>query len=988
MMKHNFFRNLYLVLFLLSCLANSGISQEKPRLVIDPQGHSSLVKRLLFTPDGERLISLGFDKTIRIWDVESGLLVDSIRLEIGEGDAGKHFAGDISPDGRYLAVGGWATQEGKYAGRIRVIDLVTQEVAAVLRGHLNVVSDLAFSPDGSVLVSSSSDSAIRVWDAKGFGEGKPGEALDITKAQSLKGHSGSIYEVEISKDGNRIVSAASDKTIKIWERNGAGSAFSLKKTLTGHPDAITALGLLLDGNRIVSGDAAGNLYFWDLAKGVRIKELEQNLENQVGTLRVSPDGKSLLVSSQSGRVGKTVIIDGVTAKVLFAFDKHDNSVFASAWHPTKNLVATTGGNNYDTYLWRPSAAGGSQQGDVVHEIRGVGLSVFNVGFSQNAPLLTVLGVMPPKDDWLPSSPLSYVLNFSSLTFKPLETAEEAATFQTVNWGKDGAGLFFENGGIKIPTRGFISNSRNKTDALRTGTLTPDGKDVIAGSSFYLLRFSKSGNSFKEVTNYVGHEADINAVSVSPDGKYLISGSMDQTARLWNLKSGALLASFFLARDGEWVCWTPDGYFSASPGGGELIGWHFNRGLDKVAEFISGDQLYDHFFRPDIVKKTILENRPSSEIVKELGIVFDLEDAMKGSPGIAFLEPAGNITASQRRLAVKVQAADEGGGIGEVQVFHEGKRLQPDGPGSFRDGKYEVPFTVSLISGNNEVKAVAVNPDGVESPPQVIRVKYEGTKASAKLHLLAVGLNQYKNKKFNLNYCRPDVDAFADSFSKGSGKLFAETVVHKLYDEEATSEGISDKLKEIASVATADDVFVFAFAGHGVMSEGEGDKDSEFYIIPYDVTQMYGNDEMLAERALSGSQLQQMAAKIPARKQLMVLDACQSGGVVESFAVRGAAEEKALAQLARSSGMYVLASTRSEQFATETAELGHGLFTFALLEALEGKGDGNGDGKITVKEVEAWLNERVPELSEKHTGTAQYPNSFARGQDFPIGVTGD
>ncbi len=70
---------------------------------------------------------------------------------------------------------------------------------------------------------------------------------------------------------------------------------------------------------------------------------------------------------------------------------------------------------------------------------------------------------------------------------------------------------------------------------------------------------------------------------------------------------------------------------------------------------------------------------------------------------------------------------------------------------------------------------------------------------------------------------------------------------------------------------------------------------------------------------------------------------------------------------------------------EAQELGHGLFTYALIEALEGKGDFNGDGKITVKEVEAWLNERVPELSEKHTGTAQYPNSFARGQDFPIGI---
>ena len=373
-------------------------------------------------------------------------------------------------------------------------------------------------------------------------------------------------------------------------------------------------------------------------------------------------------------------------------------------------------------------------------------------------------------------------------------------------------------------------------------------------------------------------------------------------------------------------------------------------------------------------------------MRGLGIEFDLNKALSGTPGVAIVEPKGNTSSAQRRLALRVQAIDQGGGIGDLRVFHEGKRLQPDGPGSFRDGKYEVPFTVSLISGKNEIRAVATNPDGVESKPEVINVEFSGNKATAKLYMLAIGLNEYKNKKFNLNYCRPDVDAFADAFRKRSGKLFAEIEVFKIYDEEATGEAISEKMNEIAQVATADDVFVFAFAGHGVMSGGEGGKDPEFHIIPYDVTQMYGNDEMLAELALSGSRLQQMAAAIPARKQLMVLDACQSGGVVESFAIRGAAEERALAQLARSSGMYVLASTRSEQFATETEELGHGLFTFALLEALEGKGDANKDGKITVKEVEAWLNERVPELSEKHAGAAQYPNSFARGQDFPIGVS--
>ncbi|MEM6917078.1 MAG: caspase family protein, partial [Verrucomicrobiota bacterium] len=502
---------------------------------------------------------------------------------------------------------------------------------------------------------------------------------------------------------------------------------------------------------------------------------------------------------------------------------------------------------------------------------------------------------------------------------------------------------------------------------------------------FLTRYKKNGDRFEEVTPYRGHEGGVRMVSATNDAKYLVSGSLDQTVRFWNLQTGDLLASLFVAMDGEWVLWTPAGYFAASPKGGTYIGWQFNRGMEKMAEFISGDQLYDEFYRPDIVKKTLEENLPVSEVLAKLEVEsFDLDGALAGTPGIEILEPVASGPAANRRQPVVVRATDEGGGIGEVRVFHEGKRLHPDGPGAFRGGALEVPFTVSLIAGGNEIRAVAVNPEGVESPPVRVTLEFGGAVASAKLYVLGVGVNEYKNPRFNLNYCRPDVEAFVATIQRRGEKLFREIEVTRIYDSDATASAITGEMLRIAKEATADDVFVFAFAGHGVMS-GDGASGGEFYVVPHDVTQMYGNDDLLAEKALSGVQLQSLAAQISARKQLMVLDACQSGGVIDSFAIRGAAEERALAQLARSSGMYVLASTRSEQFATEAAELGHGLFTYAFLEALDGQGDGNDDKKITVKEVEIWLNERVPVLSEKFSGAAQYPNSFARGQDFPIGL---
>lgn len=85
-------------------------------------------------------------------------------------------------------------------------------------------------------------------------------------------------------------------------------------------------------------------------------------------------------------------------------------------------------------------------------------------------------------------------------------------------------------------------------------------------------------------------------------------------------------------------------------------------------------------------------------------------------------------------------------------------------------------------------------------------------------------------------------------------------------------------------------------------------------MPHDVTQLYGNDGALAQKGLSASELRAFSQKIKAQKQLFILDACQSSGALGTVAARGAAEEKAIAQLARSTGTHWLTAAGSEQFA--------------------------------------------------------------------------
>ncbi len=147
------------------------------------------------------------------------------------------------------------------------------------------------------------------------------------------------------------------------------------------------------------------------------------------------------------------------------------------------------------------------------------------------------------------------------------------------------------------------------------------------------------------------------------------------------------------------------------------------------------------------------------------------------------------------------------------------------------------------------------------------------------------------------------------------------------------------------------------------------------------------EEKLVKEAISANELNEKLREITALKQVVILDACHSGSSTKILAARGLTEEKALAQLARSSGIHIMAAAGSEQQAIEFSKLGHGLFTYVLLEALNGQADGAPhDNKVTIYELKSFIDDQVPELSKQHQGAAQYPSTFSLGQDFPMVIT--
>ena len=293
----------------------------------------------------------------------------------------------------------------------------------------------------------------------------------------------------------------------------------------------------------------------------------------------------------------------------------------------------------------------------------------------------------------------------------------------------------------------------------------------------------------------------------------------------------------------------------------------------------------------------------------------------------------------------------------------------------KGNSYIYTLKTPLVKGTNQFSAFGISSSKIESSISVASVYSETAVSAAVCHVFVVGIDTYKNPAYALNYAREDAEAFAEAMKKNGRVLYQKVKIHTLYDASATRANILDTLTSLQSQISLNDVFIFYYAGHGAMVE------QDFFFIPIECTSMY---KALANNALSAEVMQASFKNIKALKQIIIMDACQSGGSVEILAMRGANEEKAFAQLSRGAGIHVLASAGSEQNAKEIAELKHGLFTYVLLQALNGADDGSPkDGKITVYELKSYLDDQVPELNAKYSGKLQFPYTFSRGSDFPI-----
>jgi uncharacterized caspase-like protein len=180
---------------------------------------------------------------------------------------------------------------------------------------------------------------------------------------------------------------------------------------------------------------------------------------------------------------------------------------------------------------------------------------------------------------------------------------------------------------------------------------------------------------------------------------------------------------------------------------------------------------------------------------------------------------------------------------------------------------------------------------------------------------------------------------------------------------------------------ADDVFVFYVASHGTVADQDL-ANREYFLIPSNMG--LTSDEALHRDAISQADLRQLIASIPATKKVLLLDTCQAGALGDALALtaRGESDQTAINILSGAVGSTVLSAATSQEQALEGME-GHGVFTWVVLQGLDGKADVQKNGYVSTLDLASYVGDQVPKVAVQVFKREQFPNLHNAGQSFPI-----
>jgi WD40 repeat protein/serine/threonine protein kinase/TPR repeat protein len=526
-------------------------------------GHVGRLSSAAFSPDGSRIVTGSADGTARIWDARTG---DTLKVLSGHADSVRSAC--YSPDGARIVTG----SDDKTA---RVWDAYSGAQLAVLTGHQDGVRSVAYSPDGAQIGTASADRTARIYDAHTGRQlvvladhadavewiaYSPDAARVVTASDDntvriwnahtgtliavLKGHGVRVYSAAYGPQGQRLVTAADDNTAQIWDApTGTPLAILGGQVLADHGDSVFSATYSPDGSRIVTASDDGTARVWDARVDRALKVLAGHADF-VQSAKYSPDGTHIVTAS----IDKTARIwDSRTGRSEGVLAGHTDVVQSAAYSPDGSRIVTA---SWD----RTARVWDAHTGALLRVLSGHGALLYSASYSPDGDrIVTASGDKTARVWDAKSGTQLMVLAGHTKTVDYAVYSPDGTRIATASTDKT-ARIWDARTGSQLAV---VSGH---TDVVQWVAYSPDGKRIVTASDDRTAR-TWDARTGAAIATLAGHRGRVYTVAYSPDGRHIVTASVDKTARIWDAQTGLQLA--VLAGHGSVVDtaeYAPDGHY--------------------------------------------------------------------------------------------------------------------------------------------------------------------------------------------------------------------------------------------------------------------------------------------------------------------------------------------------------------------------------------------------------------------------------------------